>query len=98
MEGNIHVHYETHGREHYPCIVNERRNLKRGVKEIIYDCYKFNPERMMAKSVVISFIYTKSPNLPKQYKQLAKEYTYEDLLKRGERVLDSLYIKDGWEE
>ena len=30
--------------------------------------------------------------------QLSKEYTYEDLQERAKRVLDSLYIKDGWDK
>jgi len=97
-EGNINVHYETHGKENYPCIVREVRDIKRGIKKISYDCYKFNPERTMAKSVVIRLVYTKSPTLPKELEPLAKEYTYKDLLKRSQRVLDSLYIKDGWDE
>jgi hypothetical protein len=47
---------------------------------------------------VIRLVYTKVPTLPKELEALAQEYTYEDLLKRSQRVLDSLYIKDGWEE
>jgi hypothetical protein len=34
----------------------------------------------------------------KKTEQLSKEYTYEDLQNRAKRVLDSLYIKDGWEK
>lgn len=33
----------------------------------------------------------------KNRQELANEYTYEDLQKRSQRILDSLYIKDGWE-
>ena len=95
---NVNLHYETHGKENYTCIVNSSYNLNQGVYEKYYGCYKFNKQRTMAKKVGITFIYTKSPTLPKKLEPLAKEYTYEDLLKRGQRVLDSLYIKDGWDE
>jgi hypothetical protein len=87
-----------HGKEDYPCIVITTKKPKQGIQEKIYSCYKFNSNRTRAKSVTVSIIYTKSPNLPKKYQHLAKEYTYEDLLKRSQRVLDSLYIKDGWDE
>jgi hypothetical protein len=30
--------------------------------------------------------------------ELSKEYTYEDLQERAQHMLDSLYIKDGWDE
>ncbi len=95
---NLNLHLEYHGKENYPCEVGESINTLRGIRDKFYICYKFNPERTMAKSVTITFIYTKSPKLPKKYQYLAREYTYEDLLKRGKRVLDSLYIKDGWDE
>ena len=52
----------------------------------------------MAKGVGIKLIYTRVPNLPKELEPLAREYTYEDLQKRSRRILDSLYIKDGWEK
>ena len=93
------VYYETHGKENYPCIVNEVVNPKRsvpGVRTKSYGCYKFNPTKTMYKKVGITLIYTKSPNLPAKYKSLAKEYTYQDLQDRAKRTLDSLYIKDGW--
>ena len=89
---------EHHGKENYPCVVIETAYSDRGVKKKSYDCYKFNPERTMAKRVLVSLIYSKSPKLPKKYQHLAKEYTYEDLFKRSKRVIDSLYIKDGWDE
>jgi hypothetical protein len=97
-EGNINVHYETHGKENYTCLVSERADKTRGMKGIGFNCYKFNTERTMAKNVVIRLVYTKVPTLPKELEALAQEYTYEDLLKRSQRVLNSLYIKDGWEE
>ena len=93
----INAHLEKVGKEKYQCLVFEDYT-PRGVKTKTYDCYKFNPEKTMVKNVVISFIYTKSTKLAEQYQSLAKKYTYEDLLKRSQRVLDSLYIKDGWEK
>lgn len=39
-----------------------------------------------------------SPENLKNGQELANEYTYEDLQKRSQRILDSLYIKDGWEK
>lgn len=97
-EGNINVHYEIHGKEHYSCIVKESKDTGNGEYAISYDCHKFNPDRTMAKGVVISLTYTRVPNLPKKLEALANEYTYEDLQKRSQRILDSLYIKDGWEK
>jgi len=90
---------EKHGKENYICEVMEytKKNNKTN-KFVSYSCYKFNPKHTKYKKVGITFIYTKSPTLPKELESLVKEYTYEDLLKRGQRVLDSLYIKDGWDE
>lgn len=93
----INAHLETLGKENYQCLVFEEYT-PRGVKMKTYDCYKFNPERTIVKNVVIIFTYTKSPTLPKELEALAKEYSYEDLLKQSQRVLDSLYIKDGWDD
>jgi len=90
------VDIEHHGKENYSCVVINTKEKKRGLERKIYNCYKFNPEKTIAKRVKIILIYTKSPNLPTKYKSLAKEYTYQDLQKRAKRVLDSLYIKDGW--
>jgi hypothetical protein len=97
-EATTKMYYEVHGKENYPCIVTETGYSDRGVKTKSYGCYKFNQTKTKAKKVGITFIYTKSPNLPQAYQHLAKEYTYDDLLKRSQRVLDSLYIKDGWDE
>ena len=94
--GNLNVHYEVHGKEEYPCLVKEAKDIKRGVRKKVYFCYKFNPTKTRAKSVTLKLIYTKSPNLPSKHNSLAKQYTYHDLQKRAKRVLDSLYIKDGW--
>jgi len=94
--GNLNVHYEVHGKEEYPCLLKESKDIKRGVRKKVYYCYKFNAAKTRAKSVTIKLIYTKSPNFPSKYKSLAKEYTYQDLQKRAKRTLDSLYIKDGW--
>lgn len=89
---------EHHGKENYSCLVIETSEMKRGSKSKIYYCDKFNPERTMAKHVIINLTYTRVPNLPKELEPLAEEYTYEDLQKRSQRILDSLYIKDGWEK
>jgi hypothetical protein len=94
----VNVTIEHYGKENYPCVVIKTNKPKQGKKEKSYSCFKFNSERTMAKKVGIRIVYTKSPTLPKELESLAKEYTYEDLLKRGQRVLDSLYIKDGWDE
>ena len=90
------VDIEHHGKENYSCVVINTEDRKRGLKRKIYNCYKFNPARTLSKRVKIILIYTKVPNLPEKYRSLANEYTYQDLQKRAKRVLDSLYIKDGW--
>jgi len=92
-----------YGKESYPCTVTETyRPMGKGWNTETYfkyiECSKFNPERTMAKGVGIKLIYTRVPNLPKELEPLAREYTYEDLQKRSRRILDSLYIKDGWEK
>ena len=99
----INVHLKHFGKENYPCFVSEIRDEtinKFGEKtvkyKIFYRCYKFNSSRTKSKSVIITLTYTKNPNLPAKYKTLAKEYTYADLKRRARRMLDSLYIKDGW--
>ncbi len=94
---------EYFGKENYPCEVREfLRPASNAFKAETYckqiSCSKFNPEKTMAKTVGIELIYTRVPNLPKELEPLAKEYTYEDLQKRAQRILDSLYIKDGWEK
>lgn len=89
------LYYGVIGKENYPCMIKERIG-KRGERIKNYDCYKFNPSKTKSKSVGITLIYTKAPNLPDKYKILAKQYTYIDLQKRAKRMLDSLYIKDGW--
>ena len=99
----INAHVEHHGKENYPCMVYEEytpanRYLKTETRIKHITCYKFNPERTMKKIVSIQLIYTRVPNLPKELEPLAREYTYEDLQKRSQRILDSLYIKDEWEK
>jgi len=93
---NLNLHYEMHGKENYRCEVSESKFLKYGIYTKAYICYKFSPDHIKYKSITIKLIYTKSPNLPAKYKKLAKEYTYQDMQQRAKRVLDSLYIKDGW--
>ena len=92
----INVHIEHHGKENYPCVVWEEKDSKRGIRIKTYSCHKFNSQKTKEKHIAIKLIYTKVPTLPSKYKSLAKEYTYQDLQNRAKRVLDSLYIKDGW--
>ena len=94
--GAIDLHFETKGKEGYTCVVSDYINTKRGIKGKVYNCYKFNPNKTKYTKVQIELIYNKAPNLPKKYKHLAKQYTYADLKRRAKRMLDSLYIKDGW--
>ncbi|MFY9142963.1 hypothetical protein [Sulfuricurvum sp.] len=95
---DVNLHYETHGKEKYICLINESYNEKLGERKKHYGCYKFNSERTVVKKVSIDLTYTRVPNLSKELEPLANEYTYEDLQKRSQRILDSLYIKDGWEK
>ena len=88
---SINRHLEHYGKENYVCDVSETQETKYNRFKKIYECYKFNSNRTKAKNVVVSLTYNK-PNDPK----LAKEYTYKDLQQRAKRMLDSLYIKDGW--
>ncbi len=94
----IKVNIEHHGKENYSCVVLNTKDKKSGLERKIYNCYKFNPTRTLSKRIKIILTYTKSPDLTKKYKNLAKEYTYQDLQTRAKRMLDSLYIKDGWSE
>jgi hypothetical protein len=88
---------ENHGKENYSCVVIETSDIKWG-KNKSYRCEKYNLEKTKVISVLVYISYTRSPTLPKELEQLAQEYTYEDLLQRTQRVLDSLYIKDGWDD
>ena len=93
------INFKSYGKENYPCVVieDETKGFKNAIKKgITYRCYRFNPSKTKAKDVLVSLTYTKAPNLPTKYKSLEKEYTYEDLKRRTKRMLDSLYIKDGW--
>ena len=81
----------NYGKESYSCVVVDTYNQKYKKSEKIFDCYKFNSTRTKAKSVTISLTYNK----PKT-QTLAKQYTYTDLKIRAKRMLDSLFIKDGW--
>ncbi len=87
---NINTHIEHHGKENYSCVVSEsidRFNRYR----IGYRCHKFNQSKTKYRSVLVRLGYPK-PKKP----TLAKQYTYTDLKRRAKRMLDSLYIKDGW--
>ena len=98
IDPNDKLYIQRLGKENYLCTVMEyTKKHYEGNKYIGYSCYKFNSDKTKYKEVTIIFTYTKSPHLPAKYKSLAKEYTFEDMLQRGKRVLDSLYIKDGWD-
>lgn len=87
---------QKHGKENYICEVMEGvidKQIYPNKEKISFGCYKFNTTRTKAKIVGVNLTYNK-PNDP----CLAEEYTYEDLQKRSQRILDSLYIKDGWEK
>lgn len=101
IEQNL-IKIKHFGKESYPCTVREfyRPAGTKGYPAETYrndiTCYKFNPEKTKKKYVALSLKYYKLPNLPKELEELAKDYTYEDLKQRAQRMLDSLYIKDGW--
>ncbi len=97
-ETNVNIHYETHGKENYSCIVSSSKDDKHGKQAIAYGCYKANIKENLSKRVTIELTYSKSPDFPKETLELIKDYTYEDLQERAKRMLDNLYIKDGWDE
>lgn len=85
---------QKHGKENYICEVKEGepdKHIYPNKKKISFGCYKFNASRTKAKIVGINLTYNKPNN-----SDIAKDYTYEDLKQRAQRMLDSLYIKDGW--
>jgi hypothetical protein len=86
------------GTESYPCIARESIDPRNGQSIQSYGCFKSNTDKTLAKAIGITLTYTRVPNLPNELEALANEYTYEDLQKRSQRILDSLYIKDGWEK
>ena len=91
---NSNISIRNYGKENYSSVIIEReeqgfKNSKK--KTISYKCYQSNSIKTKANSVTVILTYNK-PKDPK----LAKEYTYADLTRRAGRMLDSLYIKDGW--
>ncbi len=93
---NKDISLQRHGKENYICEVMEGvmdKHIYPNKEKISFGCYKFNATRTKAKIIGVNLTYNK-PNDP----HLANEYTYEDLQKRSQRILDSLYIKDGWEK
>lgn len=92
---NITLKTVSIGKENYPCIVRESAYPKYGKLTQSYGCFKSNSNKTIVKSTSITLTYNKIPNLSKE---IADEYTYEDLQNRAKRILDSLYIKDGWEK
>jgi hypothetical protein len=90
-----------YGKEDYGCIESEsyrpaigKYPVETNIKHI--SCGKSNPQKTKIKRVNIRLIYQKFPSLPEEFEELVKDYTYEDLKQRAQRMLDSLYIKDGW--
>jgi len=89
---NKDILLQRHGKENYLCQIREGvidKHIYPNKKEISFECYKFNSRHTRVKSVALVLTYNDINS---------SIYTYEDLLKRGQRVLDSLYIKDGWDE
>ena len=88
---NITLNTMHGGKEKYSCTIRTHSYLKYGKQEIGYGCFKSNKNKTKIKYVSISLTYNK-PKDP----TLAKQYTFIDLKRRAKRMLDSLYIKDGW--
>ena len=87
------LYIKKFGKEQYSCTVMEYTNVEYPSKKYTgYECYKHN-NKGQSKSVHIRLTYNKPNNLI-----IAKDYTYEDLQQRAKRMLDSLYIKDGWDD
>lgn len=94
IDNNDKLFIKKFGKERYVCTVMEYTNAQYTNKKYVgYECYKSNNNKTQSKSIHIRLTYNK-PNDPR----LAEEYTYEDLQKRSQRILDSLYIKEGWEK
>ena len=99
----INAHIEKHGKENYSCVVYEEFNPSKESYKVetrakTFSCIKPNLEKTITKRVSIILTYTKAKDLPKELESIAKDYTYEDLQQRAKRMLDSLYIKDGWDK
>ena len=91
------LYIKKFGKEQYSCTVMEYiDNQHPNNKYSGYQCYKPNIKKTMVKKIHIRLTYSKSPEYPKETLNLIKDYTYEDLQQRAKRMLDSLYIKDGW--
>lgn len=87
--------YITHfGKEEYKCTVMKyTKEQYPSKKYTAYECYKFNENRTKYRSVHVRLTYTKENNA-----SINQRYSYQDLENRAQRMLDSLYIKDGWDE
>jgi hypothetical protein len=98
------LYIKRFGKKQYLCTIMEYTDNQYPNNQYSgYNCYKPNIKRTMIKKIHIRLTYSKSPysespNFPKETSDLIKEYTYEDLQERAKRMLDSLYIKDGWDE
>jgi len=91
-EKNINVHIEFHGKENYPCLVEESTNGSQLTQ--LYVCYKSNKDRTLENDVVIRLTYSSMIDIETKYPYFAQKYSYEDFKERAKRTLDSLYIKD----
>lgn len=93
------LYIKRFGKEQYLCTIMEYTDNQYPNNQYSgYNCYKPNIKRTMIKKIHIRLTYSKSPDYPKETSDLIKDYTYEDLQERAKRMLDSLYIKDGWDE
>ncbi len=87
------LYIRNFGKEQYICEVMEyTRDKEANNKYITYDCYKFNTLKTKYKRVDIRLTYTKQNN-----QKVSNEYTYNNLKSRAKRMLDSLYIKNEWD-
>jgi hypothetical protein len=82
------------GKESYPCIVNQEKTSIKTIQT--YTCYKASPDKKKVKQVHMRIVYSYAPNTPKEYSWLKSKYNFKDLVKRAQRSVNSLYIKDGW--
>ena len=88
------LYIEKFGQGQYTCAMMKYTKEEYPFKKYTgYECYKFNQNKTKYQSVHIRLTYNQPTN-----SLLKNEYTYEDLQNRAKRVLDSLYIKDGWEK
>jgi len=92
IDADDKLYIKRYGKENYICTVMEYTKQNTPQKEYMgVECYKYNKEKTKVKNVHIRLTYSKPTN-----PTLARQYTYTDLKRRAKRMLDSLYIKEGW--